>query len=56
MTINQTITNLKNTRENPTAARKFCGEATHNVKSWCKYFTALRLLFSIFVRLCSELL
>jgi len=56
MTINQTVTNLKNTRENPTTARKFCGEATHNVKRWYKYFTILRHLFSIFAPLCSGLL
>ena len=35
---------LENTRENPTTARKFCGEATHNVKSWYKYFYSLTAL------------
>gem|GEM_PF-6268251 len=39
------IINMKNTRQISPHARRFCGEDAHNVKSWCKYFTFLWLLF-----------
>ena len=46
------VTNFKNTRENPTAARIFYGEGTHHVKFWYKCFTILWSLFRAFVCLC----
>ena len=45
------FTNFKNTRKNPTDAWNFYGEDTHNVKSWYKCFTILRLLFRAIGRL-----
>ena len=43
--VNQSVINFKNTRRISPHARRFCGEGTHNVKRWCKYFTFLWLLF-----------
>jgi len=56
MPANQVVINFKNTRENPTDARKFYGEGTHNVKLWCKCFTILWPLFSTIAWLCFGLL
>ena len=50
--MSQVVTNFKNTRENPTDARIFYGEGTHNVKFWYKCFTFLWLLFRAIACLC----
>ena len=46
MSIDQVVTNFKNTCENPTNAWNFYGEGTHKVKFWYKCFTILCSLFS----------
>ena len=43
--VNQIVIKFKNTHQISPHAQRFCGEGTHNVKAWCKYFTSLWLLF-----------
>ena len=45
MSVNQCVTNFKNTREFLPNGQRICAEGTHNVKMWCEYFTLLWLLF-----------
>lgn len=39
MSVDQCVTNFRNTREFLPNGQRICAEATHNVKIWCEYFT-----------------